>query len=211
MADLEPLIQKALAGIPGSLQENIRQHATVASFDAQTVLVREQQYIKVIPLVLEGLIKVSTRYEEKELLLYYIAPRESCVMSFSAGLENMPSRIIAETEEPTTAMLMPVSHVSKWVKEYPELNRVFFEQYNKRYSDLLDTIHHLLYNRMDARLLNYLREKIGIRQQNPLKISHRQIATELGTAREVISRVMKKLEAEGLIRQHSSSIELLQR
>jgi CRP/FNR family transcriptional regulator len=78
-----------------------------------------------------------------------------------------------------------------------------------RYSELLDTIHHVLFKKMDIRLYEYLKDKIILTKKNPLKISHRQIANELGTAREVISRVMKKLENEGKIKQHFNSIELL--
>jgi CRP/FNR family transcriptional regulator len=89
----------------------------------------------------------------------------------------------------------------EWLRQYPSLNRLFYDQYNKRYNDLLQTIHQLLFNRMDQRLLDHLREKARLRGQNRLQLSHRQIAEELGTAREVVSRVMKKLEQDGAVRQ----------
>ena len=88
-------------------------------------------------------------------------------------------------------------------------NTLFCQQFNLRYSELLDTIHHVLFDKMDKRLYDYLKKKILLTNKNPIKISHRQIATELGTAREVISRVMKKLENEGKLKQHTNSIELL--
>jgi len=172
-------------------------------------ILREGQYVKVIPLVFSGLIKVFTRHEDKDLLLYYIRPAESCIMSFSASLKNEPSRVYAVTEEDTTALLLPVVQVSKWITQFPDFNSLFFQQFNLRYSELLDTIHHVLFKKMDIRLYEYLKDKIILTKKNPLKISHRQIANELGTAREVISRVMKKLENEGKIKQHFNSIELL--
>jgi CRP/FNR family transcriptional regulator len=86
---------------------------------------------------------------------------------------------------------------------------LFFQQYNLRYSELIDTINHVLFDKMDKRLYDYLQEKVIITQKNPLKISHRQIASELGTAREVVSRVMKKLEVEGKVKQTGNYIELL--
>ena len=147
--------------------------------------------------------------KEKELLLYYIKPQESCIMSFSAGMKNEPSKIFAVAEEDTSALLLPTDKVALWVRDYPEVNHLFFQQYNLRYSDLLTTIHQLLFERMDKRLLDYLVNKSLLTGRNPIKISHRQIAAELGTAREVISRIMKKLENDGKVRQEANTIEIL--
>jgi CRP/FNR family transcriptional regulator len=178
-------------------------------FKENTVLLREGQYVKVIPLVLEGLIKVYTQYQDKELLLYYIQPNESCVMSFGASLKNEPSKIFAVTEEPTKVLLLPVEKVGQWTRQFPDFNNLFFNQFNQRYSDLLETINQLLFDKMDKRLYDYLVAKVTITHKNPLKVSHRQIAAELGTAREVISRVMKKLETENKVIQQGTSIEVI--
>ncbi|WP_457619331.1 Crp/Fnr family transcriptional regulator [Lutibacter sp.] len=160
-------------------------------------------------MVLTGLIKVFSRYEDKELLLYYIKPSESCVMSFSASLKNAPSQVFAITEEDTTVLLLPASKIDGWVKKFPNFNQLFFEQYNVRYHELLKTINHLLFDKLDVRLYNYLIEKKDITKKNPIKISHRQIANELGTAREVISRLLKKLEGENKVKQLSNQIKIL--
>jgi CRP/FNR family transcriptional regulator len=174
-----------------------------------SIILREGQYVKVIPIVTEGLIKVFSRHEDKELLLYYIKPNESCIMSFAASLKNEPSKIFAITEEDTTALLLPVDKISGWIKQFPDFNSLFFQQYNMRYSELLDTINHILFDKMDKRLYDYLQEKYKLTNKNPLKVSHRQIANDLGTAREVISRIMKKLESEGKVKQLTGSIEIL--
>lgn len=192
-----------------ALAEAIEAASPIKDIDKDTVILREGQYVKVIPIVLEGLIKVFSRFEDRELLLYYIRPQESCIMSFAASLKNEPSKIIAVTEEDTRVMLLPVDQVASWIRQFPDFNTLFYQQYNLRYSELLDTISHVLFNKMDQRLYNYLLEKLRLTRQNPLRISHRQIAGELGTAREVISRVMKKLESEGKVRQHPNSIEIL--
>lgn len=189
--------------------------AILASSEIQDIpkniqILREMQYVKVIPIVLEGLVKVFTRHEDKELLLYYIKPNESCVMSFAASLKNEPSKVYAITEEDSKILLLPTDKIPEWVKKYPDINSLFYQQYNLRYSELLDTINHLLFNKLDVRLYNYLKEKAKLTNTNPLKISHRQIASELGTVREVITRVIKKLENEGKLIQHSSSIEILE-
>lgn len=175
----------------------------------KTEILREGQFVKVIPIVLEGLIKVFTRQDDKELLLYYIQENESCIMSFAAGLDREPSKIYAVTEEDTKAILLPVAEVAKWVKRFPEINNLFFQQYNKRYSDLIDTVNHVLFDKIDKRLYDYLLEKKKVTKQNPLKISHRQIASDLATAREVITRAIKKLEYEQKVKQHGHTIEIL--
>lgn len=183
----------------------INQNSILKTIPEDTEILREGQYIKVIPVVISGLIKVFTRYEDKELLLYYIKPAESCIMSFSASLKNQPSKIFAVTEESTEALLLPVDKVVGWTKQFPDINSLFFQQFNLRYSELLDTINHLLFDQLDKRLYDYLLKKVKLTTSNPLKISHRQIASELGTAREVISRVMKKLENEGKVKQNTNN------
>lgn len=202
-------ITKSLSFLSSELVHQITAVSTVVEIPEKTEILRDGQYVKVIPIVLEGLIKVCTRHDDKELLLYYIGASESCIMSFSASLKNEPSKVFALTEEHTKAILLPVDNVSSWIKQFPDLNTLFFQQFNVRYSELLDTIHHVLFDKMDKRLYDYLEKKIRLTNKNPLKISHRQIANELGTAREVVSRVMKKLENEGRLKQYNSSIEIL--
>lgn len=195
--------------LSNALKEEIEAHSLFKELPKDIEILRQGQYIKAIPIVLSGLIKVFTRHKDKELLLYYIKPNESCIMSFTASLKNEPSSVFAITEEETTALLLPIEKTGTWIKEYPDMNMLFFQQYNLRYSELLNTIHHVLFNKMDKRLFDYLQEKSELTQKKIIKMSHRQIANELGTAREVVSRVMKKLESEGKLIQHSSSIEIL--
>lgn len=202
---------KALQYLHPDLVNEITENSSVVDVPKDTELLKEGQYVKVIPIVMEGLIKVFTRHEDKELLLYYIQPNESCIMSFSASLKNDPSKVFAITEENTRALLLPVDKVADWTKQFPDINTLFFQQYNLRYSELLDTINHVLFDKMDKRLLDYLHKKVQLTGNNPIRLSHRQIANELGTAREVISRVMKKLENEGKVKQHAHSLEILSR
>lgn len=202
-------ISKSLSYLNPELVARIQKESVLKEIPKNTQILREGQFIKVIPIVLKGLIKVYTRYEDRELLLYYIRPDESCIMSFSASIKNEPSQVFAETEENTTVLLLPVAKVSTWIAQFPDINTLFFQQYKQRYSELLDTIHHVLFNKMDQRLFDHLKIKTSVRNENPLKISHQQLANELGTVREVISRVMKKLETDGLVKQHANSVEIL--
>jgi CRP/FNR family transcriptional regulator len=201
-------IHNTLNHLSPELVSEISNTASVKYIQQGTTILRNGQYVKVIPIVTEGLIKVFTRFNERELLLYYIQPGESCIMSFAASLKNEPSMVFAETEEDTRAILLPVDRVTYWIKQYPDINNLFYNQYNLRYADLLDTINHILFNKLDIRIYEYLQKKTQLTNQNPLKISHSQIANELGTVREVVTRVLKKLENEGKVIQHSNKLEV---
>lgn len=201
-------LQKHLPGFSRDILEEIAEHGTLKEVPAGVEIVREGQYIKAIPLVLEGLVKVFTRTEDRELLLYYIGPAQSCIMSFSSGLSQAPSRIYAITEEPALLLLLPAAQLRQWVKQYPAVNELFYQQYNLRYTEMLDTIQSLLFGRMDHRLYAYLQELTRLRGTNLLDLRHKQIATDLGTAREVVTRVLKKLEQEGKVRQTDAGIEV---
>ena len=200
---------KALAGLSAGLREELLKVSTEQEIPAGQMILREGQYVKVIPLVITGLIKVFTAFEEKELLLYYIRPEQSCIMSFAASLRREPSSVFAMTEEDSVVLLLPVEHVLQWTLQYPEINTFFFDQFYHRYEELISTINQVLFSNMENRLLGYLTKKSRVTGQNPLVVSHSQIATELGTAREVVSRVIKKLEADGKVRQLKRSIEIL--
>lgn len=202
-------ILQTLPHLTPNLVSEIMISAVIKDIPKNSEILRTGQYVKVIPIVIEGLIKVFTSHEDKELLLYYIRPNESCIMSFAASLKNEPSKVFATVEEDTTALLLPVDKVTTWTKQFPDINSLFFQQYNLRYSEMLDTIHHLLFDKLDKRLYDYLKKKVRLTNQNPVRMSDRQIANELGTAREVISRTIKKLETEQLLKQHSNNIELL--
>lgn len=194
--------------LSSELATEILENSTVVEIPENTEVMHEGQYVNAVPIVTSGLIKVFTRNEDKELLLYYIQPGESCIMTFDACLKNMPSKVYASTEKKSAVLLMSSENVFRWMKDYPELNSLFFLQYNIRYNELLNMINQLLFEKMDTRILEYLKSKVKLSGKNPLKISHRQIANDLGTAREVVSRMMKKLENDGKVNQLGTEIKI---
>jgi CRP/FNR family transcriptional regulator len=208
MNDLQK-IQNKLPFINSLLLQEFATFGTQISFEAGIEIVREGQYIKVIPIVLEGVLKIVSRHEDKEFLLYYIEPAESCIMSFSAILENSTSKVFAMTEEPSTLLLLPSDKVLEWLPKYPQINQLFYQQYTQRYADLLNTANSLIFDKMETRLYLFLKEKSRIKQDKIIEISHREIANSLGTAREVITRVLKKLEHENKIKQLLGGIKVL--
>ncbi|HOY40219.1 MAG TPA: Crp/Fnr family transcriptional regulator [Chitinophagales bacterium] len=202
-------IQRIFPFLSSDVLEDLLTASAIKEFPKQTELIREGQFIKVIPIVLKGLIKVFTRKEDKELLLYYIQPGESCIMSFSAALKNDTSKIVAITEEETELILLPTDKIAHWLVAYPSINMLFYQQYEMRYTELIDTINQLLYDKLDKRIMTYLQEKSELTGKNPIKITHKEIALELGTAREVVSRILKKLEKLEKVKQHQDSIEII--
>jgi len=202
-------LQKQLAFLEPKLIDEIIASGTIHAFPKGTEIMREAQYIKVLPMVLKGVVKVFARFDEKELLLYYIQPIQSCVMSFSAYLSQQPSKVYAVTEEDVEILMIPVQKVPSWLQEYPKFNLFFYRQYDLHYSELLDSIQHVLINKMDKRLYDYLVQKTTVTKQEFIKLTHGEIASELGTAREVVSRVLKKLETEQKIAQTASGIKIL--
>jgi CRP/FNR family transcriptional regulator len=202
-------LKNILPDLNPQLREKIIASANIVDVPKNIEVMHEGQYVKSIPIVTTGLVKVFTRNEDKELLLYYIKPSESCIMSFDACLNNAPSKVYASTEENSTILLLPVDKVFKWMKEYPEMNSLFFQQYNIRYNELILMINQLLFEKMDQRLIKYLKTEVNVRNTNPIKISHQKIASHLGTAREVVSRILKKLEIEGQISQNANGIKVL--
>lgn len=198
-----------LSFLKPKLVDLILKESSIKEIPKGTEILREQQYVKVLPIVLEGFVKVYSRFNEKELLLYYIEPSQSCVMSFYAALKNTPSKVFAQTEEDSKIILIPVKNIAPWLKEYPDFNELFYNQFNLRYSELVNTISHLLLDKMDKRLYDHLKRKTTLINDTSIKISHSQLANELGTAREVISRVIKKLETEGKVKQNSGKIKII--
>mgnify|MGYP001819139336 CR=1 FL=1 len=205
---IESQISEVLKPLGPPLADQIKEYSICKEIQANTELLREGQYIKLIPIVIQGIIKVFTKYEDRELLLYYIQPKESCIMSFSACIHNQPSQVYAIAEETSTVLLLPVEKAIVFMKQYPNFNRLFFELYNKRYIELLDTIHHVLFDKMDKRLYEHIKNKSNLLHENPIKISHQQLANELGTVREVVTRLLKKLEIDGLISQEAEGIRV---
>lgn len=201
-------IKKQLSFLKPALVNVLLENSTLANFEKGTKILRFEQYVKVLPIVISGLVKVFAKFEEKELLLYYIQPNQSCVMSFTAGLKNSTSKIFAVTEEDSKILLIPFQKIPQLLKEYPEFNNLFYAEYDLRYSDLLGTLEDVLVNKLDKRLIDYLTNKAKFTNTKQLKLTHLEIAKELGTSREVVSRVIKKLENEGFLSQKNKVIYL---
>jgi len=164
-------------------------------FPAGTVILNLHAYIKSIPIVLSGNIKViRTDEEDKEILLYYIKPGESCIMSFLAGIHNDTSKVKAIVEEDAEVLLIPVGKASEWIRQFPEWSDFIFNLYQKRFEELLDVVNAIAFQKLDERILHLLTQKSALIQSKNIAVTHQQLADDLGITRESASRVLKQME-----------------
>jgi len=187
----------------------LAENSVLTTVESKQELIREGQKVNYIPILVSGIVKVFSLNDGKELLYYYIEPSESCIMTFSSIFTDRVSKIYAITEEKSEILLLPVSQFPAWLIKYPKLNQIFFMEYDLRYKIMMDTISQVVFQRLDKRIFEYLDQRIKRQGSPALKISHKKIADDLGTAREVVSRILKKFEREGLISQSSLGIEII--
>jgi len=192
------------------LIKELHNHCQIISVDEQVVLAESGKYMKVIPLVLDGLIRVFRNdYDlDREILLYYIHDGQTCMMSLVASFANMESQVHAITEKKSDLLLIPTPMVRKWQIKYAKWNQFIINTFLGRYTELLNTINDLSFKHIDERVYNYLVQYYHRRGENSVKLTHQQLANELGTTRVVISRILKDLEKKGHIKLRRGEIIL---
>ncbi|WP_312322530.1 Crp/Fnr family transcriptional regulator [Soonwooa sp.] len=192
------------------LLEKLYKYSVSKEYQAGDVIVDENSSIRAIPIVTKGAMKVvRTEEDGREILLYYIKAGESCIMSFLGGMHNETSKVKAEIEEDAEILFLPVTKVSEFIKEHPEWLDYIFKLYHKRFEELLGIINEIAFKKVDERLLNLLEKKAELTQSNTLNVTHEQLANELGTARVVVSRLLKQLEENGEVQLGRNKITLL--
>ncbi|NIF03915.1 Crp/Fnr family transcriptional regulator [Chryseobacterium sp. Tr-659] len=186
----------------------LEKHAVMTDIKAKTEVIREGQKNRYVPFLIKGSIKVFTLNDGRELIYYYIKPNDSCLMTFSSIFTDYVSRVYAIAEEDSEALLIPVSVMHEWLIRFPEMNKLFYREYDRRFSEVMNMVNEAVFHRLDKRVLSYIKQQIALTGTNPIKITHREIASNLGTSREVVSRVLKKIENEGEILQTKNGIKV---
>lgn len=162
-----------------------------------------------LPLIVNGSVKIMREDEEgRELLLYYLEVGDTCAVSMTCCTKPGKSNIKAIAESEVEVLLIPNIMMEDWIVKYSSWRSYVLDSYNIRLNELFDAIDNLAFNNMEERLLKYLREKVMITKNAKLNITHYQIAVDLNSSRVVISRLMKKLENEGLIIQYRNYVEV---
>ncbi|MEE9361665.1 MAG: Crp/Fnr family transcriptional regulator [Cellulophaga sp.] len=198
-----------LAKIP-ELRNDLISISTLVEVKAGTVILKQGAYIKVIPLLISGLAKVfkEEAVNGNEVLLYYIKPGESCVMSLTTLIRNETSQVKAVIEEDSKIVIIPADKALAIAKKYPQWNEFIYDLFNLKFEQLLNVIEILTFSNKDSRLIEYLKKEAKLKNTISLKTTHQQIAYDLGSSREVISRLLKKLETKGAIKLGQGTIEL---
>ena len=192
------------------LLEKLHQYSIQKEYKAGSIILNENASVRSIPIVTKGTLKViRTEEDGRELLLYYIKAGESCIMSFLGGLHNETSKVKAEVEDDATILFLPIEKVSAFIKEYPQWLDYIFRLYHKRFEELLEIVNAIAFKKVDERLLALLRKKQELTGNSTLNITHEQLANELGTARVVVSRLLKQLEENGTVQLGRNKIILM--
>jgi CRP/FNR family transcriptional regulator len=195
--------------ISNQMREKLLEYGLSKTFKEGEIILNENTYIKAIPIVTKGSIKVHrTDDDGREILLYYIRTGESCIMSFLGGIHQDTSKVKAIAEEETEILFIPIDKVSSMIKEFPEWLDYIFKLYHKRFEELLEVVNAVTFKKADERLLKLLKEKAELTNGKTLTVTHEQLANELGTVRVVVSRILKQLENEGEIELGRNKITL---
>ena len=201
LADLSPPIEN---------KRVLKELGVTKRFKRGETIFSEDTSVRSIPIITEGSVKVlQTDDELKEMVLYYLRPGETCVMSVLAGLYQDTSKVKAVAEEECEVLFIPVNTFNELIRKNPEWLNYIFQIYHKRFEELLDVVDAVAFKNMDERLLQFLQMRSDLADSKTITITHRQLAQELGTAREVVSRLLKKMEKEGLIELGRNQITLV--
>lgn len=179
----------------------------VVEINPGTVILREQEFIKVVPLVLEGSIKLRKLDETgREIIFYHIEPGESCILSITSCLNEKESQAEAIIEKKTSMIIVNADYVRSWMDHYASWRKFVVSLYYNRMTEIMTLVDLIAFKTVDTRLMQFLK-KHAVRDE--IEVTHLQLASTLGTAREVISRLLKQLENDGAIAMERGKIKIL--
>ena len=198
-----PLFEKKLA-------EEISKHGEIRTFREGEFLMRTGQYIRSTMLVLDGLIKIYREDDEgNEFFMYYIEGGKACALSMICSLKQDTSEITAKTVKDTTAIAIPLSYMDQWMTQYKTWYQFVLGTYRERFEELLQTIDHIAFRNLDERLIFYLKRHEEKLKSKIIPLTHSEIAQELNSSREVITRLLKKLSDKGMLKMHRQHLEII--
>ncbi|MDE3247804.1 MAG: Crp/Fnr family transcriptional regulator [Bacteroidota bacterium] len=193
-----------------ALLEEMQLYGEVKYFKEGEIIMDYGKYIRMMPLIITGTIKVYRMDETgKEILLYYLSSYESCSMAYSCCVEARKSEVKAIAEDDVELLAIPHHKLDEWLCKYPGWKNYIMRGFNERFLELLRSIETIAFKKLDERLIAYLREKQRLSGSSVIKVSHGTIADELATSRVVISRLLKQLENDGQILLYRNEIKLM--
>lgn len=203
-------LQQLLPQFEPELISVMEENAIEKTFAPGEVIIRTGQYIRSTVIVLKGRIKIYRENDEGgEFLIYYIGAGEACAVSMICAIQSQASEIMAKAEEETTVIMLPIQLMDELMNKYKSWSQFVIQTYRRRFDELLSVIDHIAFLNMDERLEFYLKRLIKEKGNTILSLTHQQIATDLHSSREVISRLLKKMEQIGKVKLHRNAIEVL--
>lgn len=194
---------------PG-LQQVIADQGRIHRFQEGEVIMDYGKYVRMLPLILSGTIKISRLADDgSELFLYYLSRGESCTMTFSCCMSDKKSEIRAVAEEDTVILGLPQQYLDVWMMRYKSWKNFVMMAYDQRMRELITTIDQVTFQQLDQRLLEYLRRRASLRDDGVILTTHQAIAEDLNVSREAVSRLLKTLEKRGGIELGRNRIRLL--
>jgi CRP/FNR family transcriptional regulator len=194
-------IKQHYSFLEAPLLEEINNIGVRKTFQPDEILIREGQFIKSFPLVLDGLIRITRNSKDgNELLLYYLKQNEVCAMSLTCCMANLTSNVKAVAQEETKVIMLPVEMLDIWMEKYPGWKQFVMQTFQNRFRELINTIDSIAFLKLDERLVRYLKDRHQKSGTTTLNETHQELALRLNTSREVISRLLKKLENHGKIK-----------
>jgi len=203
LAEVFPLLQRP------DLEREIMEHANIIAATKGEVIIRQGQYLKVLPLVISGSLRVSQQSDGREILLYYVQPGETCIMSLSSCFFNVesPSTAIADTQ--TEILCVPTRFIKDWQRKYDPWNEFVIGTFQSRYNELLDLFRTVAFDTIEIRVINYLKGYSSRENTKFVPITHLALANVLGTTRVVVSRILKRFEQEDKVELLHGSIKIV--
>lgn len=208
--NMKELIKSYFPNFNQQLVDEIDKQAIIKNIAAGEVIMRSGQYIKNTVLVISGKVKVYREDEDGgEFFMYYLQPGQACAISMICATKQETSSVMAKAVEDSELIMIPLQLMEKWMSQYRSWYEFVIETYRNRFEEVLTVIDNIAFKAMDERLEFYLKRHKDACNCNDVKLSHQEIASDLNTSREVISRLLKKMEQRGLVNLHRSHIEIL--
>jgi len=210
--DIAPLLRKHFPQLAEkALQDELIDKGAVYQFEAGEVIMEYGNYIKMVPLIVEGNIKVMREAdtEDKEILLYFLKAGETCSMSFSCCMMNKKSAIRTEAVEQTILIGVPIQQVDSWMTQYQSWKNFVMSAYDMRMLELIQFIDQVTFQSLDKRLEIYLQRLQQTTGSDTLQLTHQEIANDLNVTREAISRLLKKLTTLGKVKLGRNQIQII--
>lgn len=181
------------------LYEEVLEHATFKTAEAGEILLKKGQNIKSAMLVTEGTVKLYQEDEEgSEFFMYHLNPGEACAVTLVCNFHLEQSQVLAKALTDISYIAIPLEYMDKWLQKYKSWHYFVIRTYRSRYEELLKTINEIAFKNMDERLEFYIKRQVE-QSGKTVKLTHQEIANDLNTSREVISRLLKKMENNGWI------------